>query len=141
MWAVATDPSSLLFHRAEVFTQKLKSILDIEYSNGEDLETTLGTYTSGDKLGDGITQSTLDTSAESIPRGCRKNFKLVWNLKIDEAMIRRETAQKALEDDDKMDFNKHCTLVLKTKTMNSAKRNTWATSTGNLNLTQGGAMA
>ena len=39
----------------------------------------------------------------------------------------------------KIDFNKQCAQVR--KTINSAKRNKWATTTANLNLAQGGAKA
>ena len=126
----------------EVFSQKLKSIFDTDFVNEENQQL-LETHTSVDKVGDGIVKAMLDASAESIPRGCRKNYKPFWNAEIDEAMNRRETARKALEDDDsepnKINFNKQCALVR--KTINSAKRNTWATTTGNLNLTQGGAKA
>ena len=57
--------------------------------------------------------------------------------------MRRETARKVLEDQNndanKINFNKACAQVR--KTINSAKRNTWAVKTGNLNLAQGGAKA
>ena len=53
-----------------------------------------------DRVGDGKVKAMLDTSAESISRDCHKSLKCFLEHLIDEAMNRRETARKALEDDD-----------------------------------------
>ena len=103
----------------------------------------LHSYTSIDKLSTDITDSILEASAKSTPRGCRKNYKPFWNDDIDEAVDMREAARQLVEEDDrdanKINFNKACAQVV--KTVNKAKRNTWAITTGSLNLAQGGAKA
>ena len=118
----------------ETFESKLKTTSG-NFTNNDQLKECLYSYTSPDKLNSDITNCILEASAQGIPRGCRKNYKPFWNEEIEDAMSRRETARKVLEDQNndanKINFNKACAQVR--KTINLAKRNTWAVKTGNLN--------
>ena len=126
----------------ETFETKLKATSG-NFNNIEEMKDILYSYTSIDKLSTDITDSILEASAKSTPRGCRKNYKPFWNDDIDEAVDMREAARQLVEEDDrdanKINFNKACAQVV--KTVNKAKRNTWAITTGSLNLAQGGAKA
>ena len=129
----------------ETLESNIKTIAG-NFSSTEQLKEILYTYTTEEqlqKLNSDITSSLLEASAKSIPRGCRKNYKPFWNDEINDAVSRREAARKLLEEEDsdknKINYNKECAKVR--KTIKSAKRNTWAETTGNLNLSQGGAKA
>ena len=114
----------------EICDQKLKLILETD-------------YTSVDQLCDDITKIILEAAAESIPKGCRKNFKPFWTPEIQDAVSKRETARTILEkyptDENKIAYNRECANVK--RTVNTAKRSAWAKTTGELNLAQDGGKA
>ena len=126
----------------ETFDSKLQTFSG-KFTNEDQLKECLYSYTSADKLNSDITNCILEASAQGIPRGCRKNYKPFWNEEIEDAVSKREAARQVLENEEndanKINYNKACAQVR--KTINSAKRNTWAVTTGNLNLAQGGAKA
>ena len=126
----------------ETFDSKLKDAAG-NFADTEELKTLLYSYTAADNLCTDITNSILQAADKGIPRGCRQNYKPFWSDEIADAVDRRETARQLVEEDDrdanKVNFNKSCAQVV--KTINSAKRNHWAVTTGNLNLSQGGAKA
>ena len=92
---------------------------------------------------DDVTKAILDAAAKSIPRGCRKDFKPFWTPEIQDAVDRRSKARKAVEenptDETKMNYNRECAKVK--LAVNSAKRQAWAKTTGELNLSQNGTKA
>jgi len=100
-------------------------------------------YTSVDYFCDDVTKAILDAAAKSIPRGCRKAFKPFWTPEIQEAVDRRTSARKAVEEnpteENRIDHNRECAKVK--LAVNSAKRQAWAKTTGELDLSQNGAKA
>ena len=100
-------------------------------------------YTSVDYFCDDVTKAILDAAAKSIPRGCRKEFKPFWTPEIQDAVDRRSKARKAVEEnpteETKMNYNRECAKVK--LAVNSAKRQAWAKTTGELNLSQNGTKA
>ena len=96
-----------------------------------------------DEFCDSITKTLLDASAKSIPRGCRKQFKPFWTQEIEDAVNRRSTARKALvedpSDENKINYNRECAKVK--LTVKQAKREAWAKTTAELDLSQSGAKA
>ena len=100
-------------------------------------------YTSVDNICDDVTKAILDAAAKSIPRGCRKEFKPFWTQEIQEAVDLRSSARKALEEnsteENKVNYNRQCAKVK--LAVNTAKRQAWAKTTGELDLSQSGNKA
>ena len=113
-----------------LLSQQFKEIMDKE-------------YTSVDNICDDVTKAILNAAAKSIPRGCRKEFKPFWTQEIQEAVDLRSSARKAVEEnpteENKVNYNRQCAKVK--LAVNTAKRQAWAKTTGELDLSQSGNKA
>ena len=100
-------------------------------------------YTSVNSICDDVTVAILDAAGKSIPRGCRKQFKPFWTQEIQDAVDMRNNARRAVEEnpteENKINYNRECAKVK--LAVNSAKRQAWAKTTGELDLSQNGMKA
>ena len=96
-----------------------------------------------DSLNDHITSAILNAAKESIPRGCRANYKPFWNNKLEIATKAKNEARINVEKDDstanKIEYKR---AVAKAKLVTKeSKKEAWTQKCEGLNLRQGGREA
>ena len=98
---------------------------------------------SAEELNTIFTKSILNAAKDSIPRGCRRNYKPFWTPEIEEAVKQRREARKLLEEDpnlkNKINYNR--TSAIAKRTIKIAKKNKWVTTCEALDLNKSGKKA
>ena len=97
-----------------------------------------------DDINNDLTSIILEAASKSIPRGCRANFKLFWNEKLQKATEAKEAARREYEKDldnvgKKIEYRK-ATAKAKLVTKES-KKEAWTQKCEGLNLQRGGREA
>ena len=90
-----------------------------------------------------FSKAILDAAADTIPRGNRKKFTLIWNEELQEAANKRKRARKLAEKtptvENRREYNK-CSAKVKVLSRN-LKKQSWEEKTGKLDLNKDGRKA